>query len=71
MQWAGLGVHGAAGLNIRLAGPVSALAEYKLTYAKPEITIGGGTGRMTARDAPVCVRPDVRARAEEIDSRTI
>ena len=47
-EWAGLGVHGAAGLNIRIAGPVSALAEYKLTYAKPEITIGGGTGQMTA-----------------------
>jgi len=48
-EWAGLGVHGAAGLNIRLAGPVSVLAEYKLTFAKPEITIAGdGTGRMTA-----------------------
>jgi len=47
-EWAGVGVHGAAGLNIRIAGPVSALAEYKLTFAKPEITIGNGTGRTTA-----------------------
>jgi hypothetical protein len=48
-EWAGLGVHAAAGLNIRIAGPVSALAEYKITFARPEITVGtGGTGRMTA-----------------------
>jgi hypothetical protein len=40
-------VHGAAGLSIRLADR-SPRWPNKLTCARPEITIGGGTGHMTA-----------------------
>ena len=46
-EYGGFGAHVAAGVNVRLVGPVSALAEYKLTYAHPEIDIAGGTGRTT------------------------
>jgi len=47
-EWAGLGAQGAAGLDGRLFGKLSAFGEYKVTYAKPEITLAGGTGQMTA-----------------------
>ena len=47
-EWGGLGAQGAAGLDGRLFGKVSAFGEYKVTYAKPEIALAGGTGRMTA-----------------------
>jgi hypothetical protein len=47
-EWAGVGLHGAAGLNVRIHGRLSANVEYKLTYAKPRITLPGGTGQMTA-----------------------
>lgn len=47
-EWAGLGVHAAAGLEARLVGRLLAVAEYKLTFAKPTISIAGGTGETTA-----------------------
>lgn len=42
---AGLGGHAAAGATIGVWRTLAALVEYKLTYARPEITIAGGTGR--------------------------
>jgi hypothetical protein len=47
-EYAGLGVHASAGVDVRLAGVLSAVAEYKLTWARPEITLAAGTGRTTA-----------------------
>lgn len=48
-ELSGLGAHASAGLTARIAGAVSLMAEYKLTYARPEITLtGGGHSRMTA-----------------------
>ena len=48
-EYAGMGAHGAAGLDVRIRGRFSALIEYKLTIARPEISIPlGGTGRTTA-----------------------
>jgi hypothetical protein len=47
-EYAGLAADGAAGLDLRLRGPLSAVIEYKFTAARPEISIVGGTGRMTA-----------------------
>ena len=47
-EYAGLGVQGAAGLEVRLPYRGSVLAEYKLTYARPEIEIVNGTSTMSA-----------------------
>ena len=47
-ELAGLGLHAAAGLDVRLHRRVSALVEYKCTYARPALTIAGGTARSTA-----------------------
>ncbi|HYN08075.1 MAG TPA: hypothetical protein VES67_11845 [Vicinamibacterales bacterium] len=47
-EYAGLGLHAAAGIDLRLYRGLSALVEYKCTFGRPEITIVGGTGRMTA-----------------------
>ena len=47
-EFGGLGVHAAAGIDVTLAGRLSFTAEYKLTAARPEISIAGGTGRTTA-----------------------
>ena len=48
-EWAGLGGNGGAGVEIRLAPRLAATVDYKVTYAKPTITIaGGGTGQTTA-----------------------
>ncbi len=45
----GAGIHGAAGLNVQLRGKWSLVAEYKLSRARPQISIaGGGHGQMTA-----------------------
>ncbi|MEZ5319357.1 MAG: hypothetical protein R2752_18295 [Vicinamibacterales bacterium] len=46
-EYAGMGAHAAAGVDIALRGPLSAVAEYKLTWARPEITLAEGTGRTT------------------------
>lgn len=47
-EFAGPGVHGAAGMDFRLAGRTSMFVEYKATWAKPEISVAGGTGRTTS-----------------------
>ena len=45
-EYAGVGVHAAAGVDLKLKGRLSTTVEYKLTGARPEITIAGGTGRV-------------------------
>ena len=45
---AGAGVHLSGGVDVKLAGRLSAMAEYKLTLAHPTISIAGGTGRVRA-----------------------
>jgi opacity protein-like surface antigen len=47
-EYAGLGLDVSAGLDIRLHHRWSAVTEYKLTFARPEITLAHGTGRTTA-----------------------
>jgi lipid A oxidase len=47
-EWAGLGAQTAAGLDVHVAGRLSATFEYKLSYARPTISIAGGTGQMSA-----------------------
>ena len=47
-EYAGPGVHAAVGLDLRMAGRLSFVTEYKFTWAKPEITIAGGRGQTTA-----------------------
>ena len=47
-EFAGFGGHGAAGFDFAIAGPLGALVEYKLTYARPEIDVSGGTGRTSS-----------------------
>jgi hypothetical protein len=47
-EWAGLGVHGAAGLEVRISKRIAIVGEYKLTFAKPTITTADGTGQTTA-----------------------
>lgn len=47
-EYAGLGVHAAAGLDVQLKGLLSAIVEYKFTLANPRITVAGGEGRMRA-----------------------
>lgn len=47
-EFAGIGTHAAAGITARLTRLVSAMVEYKLTHARPEIDLTrGGRGRMT------------------------
>jgi hypothetical protein len=47
-EYAGMGAGGAIGVEVRLRGRISALGEYKVTLARPEITLAHGTGRTTA-----------------------
>ena len=54
-EYAGVGAHAAAGLDLKLRGRTSALIEYKITIAKPEIDLASGTGRMTAITHQVAV----------------
>ena len=37
-EWAGVGYQGAAGVNIRLSRLISFIADYKLSYAQPQIS---------------------------------
>lgn len=46
-QYSGLGAHLGSGLELRLRSWLSLTGEYKVTYARPEIGIAGGTGRTT------------------------
>jgi hypothetical protein len=47
-EWAGLGSQTAASVDVRLGHFLSATAEYKLTFARPRITVVGGTGRTSS-----------------------
>jgi hypothetical protein len=47
-EHAGFGGQAAAGLDLPIGGAWSALVEYRLTYASPQISVGGGHGRTTA-----------------------
>jgi hypothetical protein len=47
-EWAGLGGQIGAGFDVHLVGRLTANIEYKLTYAKPRISIDNGTGQVTA-----------------------
>jgi hypothetical protein len=47
-QYAGFGAQAAVGLDLRLAYRTSALAEYKVTYSRPELEIARGVGTTTA-----------------------
>jgi hypothetical protein len=44
----GVGYQLAAGVDVRLIGWLSAIADYKFGHGRPEITIVDGTGRTTA-----------------------
>lgn len=52
-EFAGRGAQAAAGFDFRLRGRLSALVEYKYTYAKPRISIAGGKGQTTTRSQQV------------------
>jgi hypothetical protein len=45
---AGAGFQLAGGADVRLAGRLSAIVDYKFGHASPEITVAGGTGHTTA-----------------------
>jgi hypothetical protein len=45
----GVGYQFAGGLDVRLAGALSAVVDYKFAYGKPEVTIVDGTGQTTAK----------------------
>lgn len=47
-EYAGMGLHASAGLDIRLRRRLSAMVEYKFTAARPEIRIHDGIGRTNA-----------------------
>jgi len=47
-QRAGIGFQVAGGVDVRLAGWLSAIADYKFGHARPEIDIVDGTGQMSA-----------------------
>lgn len=47
-EWAGLGSQASAGVDVKVTRLLSATAEYKLTYARPRITVVGGTGTTTS-----------------------
>ena len=45
---AGIGYQLAGGVDVRIAGHMSALVDYKFGHASPEITVASGTGQTTA-----------------------
>ena len=47
-EYGGFGAHVAAGLDVRLRGRLSLVAEYKFTYASPRIDLADGFGQTTA-----------------------
>jgi hypothetical protein len=47
-EFGGIGAHAAAGLDLRLRRRLSAVLEYKFTFARPQISVTGGSGRTTA-----------------------
>jgi len=47
-EWAGIGLQASAGVDLHITGRLSGIVEYKLTYAKPTMTLANGTGDMAA-----------------------
>lgn len=47
-EWAGPGVGASIGMSYRIHGRFSAVADYKLTHAKPKIPLADGKGQTTA-----------------------
>ena len=47
-EYGGAGLHAAIGLDVQLRGRLSFVTEYKLTRARPEISIANGAGVTTA-----------------------
>jgi hypothetical protein len=47
-EFAGVGLQGAAGVEVLVAGSFAVTGEYKLTYVRPRIDVPGGTGQTTA-----------------------
>jgi hypothetical protein len=54
-QYGGLATHLAVGIDTRLTRRLSAVAEYKLTRARPTLDVVNGTGRVTALSHHVAV----------------
>lgn len=54
-EYAGMGAHIAAGVDLRLRGKWSAIVEYKLTTAHPEMSIPDGTGSTSALTHQVAI----------------
>ncbi|MBK9243000.1 MAG: hypothetical protein IPL75_22675 [Acidobacteria bacterium] len=55
-EFAGIGAQAAAGVTARLTSMLSAMVEYKFTYARPEIDLtAGGRGRLTAASHHIAV----------------
>lgn len=47
-EYAGPGIHAASGVDVQIGRRVSMMLEYKLTAARPRISVAGGTGRTTS-----------------------
>jgi hypothetical protein len=54
-EWAGVGVEGSAGLALKLSRLLTVIADYKISHARPEITVAGGSGQTTALTQQVAV----------------
>ena len=54
-EFAGLGVEGSAGVAVKLSHLFSLLADYKVSDARPRITVVGGTGQMNALTQQVAI----------------
>jgi opacity protein-like surface antigen len=54
-QWAGAGYDAGAGVSVRLRGRWSAVVDYKVTHAKPRISLASGTGQTAALTHQVTV----------------
>ncbi len=46
-EYAGTSLHAAAGFDVQVRGRLAFVTEYKLTRARPEISLAGGVGRTT------------------------
>lgn len=54
-EYGGPGLHASAGLEFRAGGKAFVTAEYKFTYARPEITVAGGMGHTTSASHHVAI----------------
>lgn len=61
-EYAGVGYDGAVGLDVRLRDHFAVVADYKVTYVKPRITIDGGTGQTSALSHQVAIGVAIHTR---------